>query len=240
MIQKYGMTYKHFRNVITALLDDPAAFAHQTIGEIFRCHGEDVLKALDIPPIDPIAWADDNDLHIIDTNVGPKIICYKAVHRVPRKTPALDDPYRYIAEHGSVCEYEYVTGVFANGQHYPKQICRVIDGFEYFVGTVASVDKFDSNPLVECSYGLHGTTAHEALKFGFGFQDPAILTLEVDPKDCVVPYDFDYQLGSDNVVFTPSWKLRFSKCFVLRAEPRDTFAERIWNETIDRHFEINY
>lgn len=78
--------------------------------------------------------------------------------------------------------------------------------FKYAIGETAVAEHFTTDNTEECGYGIHLTTKAYAANYGKRWADMAILELEVDASEVVVPlYD--------------CWKVRVPKAKVLREVP---------------------
>ena len=78
--------------------------------------------------------------------------------------------------------------------------------FIYVIGKVAHSNGFTSDPEEDCGYGIHMATASWACAYGSGWEDLALLELEADAVEIVVPL---YETG----------KVRAPKAKVLREVP---------------------
>ena len=78
--------------------------------------------------------------------------------------------------------------------------------FTYSIGEVAHSNGFTIAPEENCGYGIHMATASWACAYGIGWEDLALLELEADAEEVVVPL---YETG----------KVRAPKAKVLREVP---------------------
>ena len=80
--------------------------------------------------------------------------------------------------------------------------------FTYTIGEIAHSDDFTSDPEEDCGHGIHMATASWACTYGSNWRDLALLELEADVEEVVVPL---YEAG----------KVRAPKAKVIREVPLD-------------------
>lgn len=78
--------------------------------------------------------------------------------------------------------------------------------FEYVIGETVVADCLTTNNIEQCGHGIHLATKAYAFSYGEGWTDMAILELEVDASEVVVP-------------LYNCWKVRAPKAKVLREVP---------------------
>ena len=87
-----------------------------------------------------------------------------------------------------------------------KYVADWDNDFIYTIGTVAEANGFTANPEEDCGRGIHMATAVWAISFGRAWSDLALLELEADADEIVVPL---YETG----------KVRAPKALVIREVP---------------------
>ena len=78
--------------------------------------------------------------------------------------------------------------------------------FVYTVGEMAEADGFTANPAEGCGQGIHMATLAWSAAYGYAWDDIALLELEADADEIVVPL---YETG----------KVRAPKALVIREVP---------------------
>lgn len=205
MLKGYEISLRRFQEACEYV----GAGYHSDFVRALDDYGKRLMIELGIPKIDPFEWAHENGLKIkTDPEEAPKIECYKAVHTIYRTIGG--DP-SFIAEFGATREFP------------PVGPC-ILSGFEYAVGQKANAPYFDDNPLRPCAPGLHATRREQASSFGAAWDDTAILTLLVNPSDCIVPYETSFIIKEEAIRFYPAKKFRAKECLVVEA----TSLRPIW------------
>lgn len=72
--------------------------------------------------------------------------------------------------------------------------------FEYFVGEQAVANRFDTSIRKDCANGIHAAYKEWAVDFGKGWEDLAILEVEVDVQNIIVPLNGSGKVRSDKVL----------------------------------------
>ena len=78
--------------------------------------------------------------------------------------------------------------------------------FKYIIGEKVTIDDFDTNPNIKCGSGIYLSNLNYAVNYGRHWHDIAIIEVEVELKNVVVP---KYNNG----------KIRCSECTVIREVP---------------------
>ena len=87
-----------------------------------------------------------------------------------------------------------------------KYIADWDNSFVYTVGEIAVADSFTTNPVEDCGHGIHMATLAWSAMYGYAWDDIALLELEADADEIVVPL---YETG----------KVRAPKARVIREVP---------------------
>ena len=87
-----------------------------------------------------------------------------------------------------------------------KYVADWDNDFIYTIGAVAEANGFTANPEEDCGHGIHMATLRWAAGYGRGWGDIALLELEADADEIVVPL---YEAG----------KVRAPKALVIREVP---------------------
>ena len=87
-----------------------------------------------------------------------------------------------------------------------KYVADWDDNFAYTIGAVAEANGFTANPAEDCGQGIHMATLGWSAAYGRGWGDIALLELEADADEIVVPL---YETG----------KVRAPKALVIREVP---------------------
>ena len=87
-----------------------------------------------------------------------------------------------------------------------KYVADWDNDFIYTIGAVAEADGFTTNPAEDCGQGIHMATLGWSATYGRGWGDIALLELEADADEIVVPL---YETG----------KVRAPKALVIREVP---------------------
>ena len=83
--------------------------------------------------------------------------------------------------------------------------------FEYTIGEISEVNDFDDDTKISCGRGIHLSYLEYALRFGREWDNLAIIEVECDLDDIVVPQPCE-------------GKVRAKKCKVLREVPIEEFG----------------
>ena len=126
--------------------------------------------------------------HDITTNGNARIV-YN-----PRNIAEYLDHYGIQQSDGRVKLYKAVHK--RNGRY----VSDKISDFEYIIGKTAIADGLTTDQNVDCGHGIHISFKEWALDFGNGWDDLAILEVEADVSNIVVPLNGSGKVRTDKVL----------------------------------------
>ena len=112
----------------------------------------------------------------------------------------------YLAAHDLATEGKTCLLYKAVHKHDGKYVSDYDDSFVYRLGEVSATEFLEKNPKIDCGFGIHMAYKEWAVDFGKGWKDLAVIELEVDKDDIVVPL---YGVG----------KVRAKKAKMIREVP---------------------